>query len=251
MNERTPRISAPLLRFFRRYVRWYLARQFSFVGLSRSELTGIQLDDDRPVIVYLNHPSWWDPLVCLQLAARWFRDRPAFAPMDAAQLRRYRILRSVGMFGVEQNSARGAAQFLRVSKRVLAQKGAMLWLTPQGRFADPRERPLRFAPGLSRLLPHAPDAWLVPLAIEYSFGANRKPGVLMRLGEPARAEDLLAAFPDHVERSAELERRLAATMDELADQTLRGAAEERFESLLHPAPDDVGISAGAPQIARC
>ena len=96
-------------------------------------------------MVYLNHPSWWDPLVCLVLAHRCFPGRAAFAPMDAAQLERYRFFRKLGAFGVERGTRHGAAAFLRIGTKVLARPGAMLWLTPQARFADARERPLRFA----------------------------------------------------------------------------------------------------------
>ncbi|MFO1060111.1 MAG: acyltransferase, partial [Dongiaceae bacterium] len=44
------------------------------------------LPPDRPAIVYLNHPSWWDPALIILLAHRCFGERPSFGPIDAAQL---------------------------------------------------------------------------------------------------------------------------------------------------------------------
>ena len=40
-------------------------------------------DETRPIVIYLNHASWWDPLVCLYLARRFFRDWTSVAPIEA------------------------------------------------------------------------------------------------------------------------------------------------------------------------
>ena len=93
--RRSPR----LVRFFTRHVkRFYLARDFHAVRLSKSGIPGPV--PDGPLIIVLNHPSWWDPLVGLVLA-ELFPDRAHYAPMDANALGRYRIFERLGMFGVE------------------------------------------------------------------------------------------------------------------------------------------------------
>jgi hypothetical protein len=58
----------------------------------------------------------------------------------------------------------------------------MIWMTPQGRFADVRERPLSFASGLAHLARRHPNAVFVPLALEYAFGQERHPEIFMRFG---------------------------------------------------------------------
>ena len=58
----------------------------------------------------------------------------------------------------------------------------MLFLTPQGKFADVRA-PLVFAPGLEHLAARAPRAHFLPLAIEYTFWEERKPEVLLAFGQ--------------------------------------------------------------------
>ena len=202
-----PRISVWTMRFFQRIVRAYFRRHFRAVMVQHSErlaeMTG-------PLIVYANHSSWWDPMVCLLLARTLLPERKHYAPMDAAALARYPILRRLGIFPVEMGSARGAAQFLRMSQAILA-AGGVVWITPQGRFVDPRETELGFKPGLGALAIRSGGVTLLPLAIEYTFWDERLPETLLRFGAPVQVD---------VDASGELttlrlEAALAAVMGEL------------------------------------
>jgi hypothetical protein len=66
--------------------------------------------------------------------------------------------------------------------------GGVLWITPQGKFADVREQPLVFKPGLAALAARVAakrgKCMLLPLAIEYPFWDERLPECLLRLGAP-------------------------------------------------------------------
>jgi 1-acyl-sn-glycerol-3-phosphate acyltransferase len=179
-----PAISTPILRFFRRIVRGYFRRHFHAVRVTGAErFQGIS----GPLIVYANHSSWWDPMVSVLLAAELMPERRHYAPMDAAALKRYGILKHLGIFPVEMSSARGAVQFLRTGEAILA-SGGVLWVTPQGRFADPRERPLSFKPGMAALAARVAasegSCTLLPLAIEYPFWDERLPETLLSFAEP-------------------------------------------------------------------
>ncbi len=163
-----------------------------------------------PLVVYANHSSWWDPMVSVLLAEMLLPGLKHYAPMDAAALKRYPILGKIGIFPVEMASARGAAQFLRTSKAILA-SGGVVWITPQGRFADSRERPLGFKPGLGALAARSAGVEIVPLAIEYTFWDERLPEALLRFGAPVQlAEDASTEVA-----SERLESALVATMDAL------------------------------------
>ncbi len=202
-----PVVSEMTLRFFQRIVRIYFRRHFRSVMVQQGELVaGIQ----GPLIVYANHSSWWDPMVSVLLAETLMPGRRHFAPMDAAALKRYPILGKIGIFPVEMATARGAAQFLRTSKAILA-SGGVVWITPQGRFADSRERPLGFKPGLGALAARTPEALVIPLAIEYTFWDERLPETLLRFGMPLRVEEGIST-----EGASELlETALVETMEEL------------------------------------
>ena len=180
LNDREiPPISAVTLRLFQRLVRAYFRRHFRSVMVQNAE----RLAEVRgPLIVFANHSSWWDPMVSVLLAQALLPGRRHYAPMDAAALACYPILRRLGIFPVEMSTARGAAQFLRTSQSILA-KGGVVWITPQGRFADPRMSPLAFKPGLGALAARTPGVTLLPLAIEYTFWDERLPETLLRFGE--------------------------------------------------------------------
>ena len=218
-----PTISAPVLRFFRSVVRRYFRREFHAVHINGAARTRHLAG---PVIVYANHSSWWDPMICFLLGAELMPERRHFAPMDAAALNRYRILKRIGVFPVDLTSPRGAVQFLRTGEAALRSPDGTVWITPQGRFADARERPLVFKPGLAALAARAGQCTVVPLAIEYTFWNERKPEVLMQIGEPV--------FVDS-DKSGDLEARLQHALETAMDQ-LRSCALERdpaaFERVL-------------------
>ncbi len=180
LERNLPSISSPTLHFFRYIVRRYFRRHFRAVLAQHPE----RLRDGKgPMIVYGNHSSWWDPMLIVLLGEQLLPQRSHYAPIDAEALKRYPILRKLGIFPVEMGSARGAAQFLRTSEAIL-RSGGVLWLTPQGRFADPREFPLAFKPGLAALALRMPDVPLVPMAVEYTFWDERLPEALLHVGPP-------------------------------------------------------------------
>lgn len=179
---RVPRVSRSLLVLFRYIVRRNFRRAFHAVRIEHAERCQAI---DGPLIIYANHSSWWDPMVAFLLSAKLMRARRHYAPMDADALARYPVLRKIGVFPVEISSARGAVRFLRTGEAIL-RGGGTLWVTPQGQFADVRERPLVFKPGMAALAARVPGCVVLPLAIEYVFWDERTPEVLLCFGEPVR-----------------------------------------------------------------
>ena len=105
-----PTISPTLARWFHRYLRFYFRRNFTGVRL-RSDLDVAGLGD-RPVVVYANHPSWWDPIFFMLIHRMTFPGRGMYGPMDAKALEKYGFVKRLGVFGVDLDSPRGAATFL-------------------------------------------------------------------------------------------------------------------------------------------
>jgi len=94
-------------------------------------------------------------------------------------------------------------------------------VTPQGRFADARERPVQFQRGLGVLATRVQGARFLPVAIEYSFWNQGQPEIFCRFGEPIEilAEDSAGLTAWHW--TTVLERRLEATQDRLAKEVAR------------------------------
>ena len=183
---------------------------------------------DRPLVVFANHPGWWDGVAFMLLSVGLFPKRRMFTPMDKAALEKYAFMRRLGVFGIETGTPRGAVAFLRTAEQVLAAPDRMLWMNAPGRFSDVRERPVPIAPGMTRLPEMAPDTLFIPLALDYPFWTERKAEMLCAFGEPIEGRTLAAL--DRDTRSEMLSRALAATMDRLAEDAItRDPA--RFETL--------------------
>jgi 1-acyl-sn-glycerol-3-phosphate acyltransferase len=231
-------VSPLLLSMFGRYSEGYLARSFHAVRLSKSQRPDPVAIRDKPLIVYFNHPSWWDPLVCMQLAARLFPERRHFGPIDAAVLQKHRFFEKLGFFGVEPGTARGARRFLAVSQEILSRPDAALWIAAEGRFTDPRDRPVRLRSGIGHLATRVRNAVLLPLALEYPFWEEKNPEALARFGEeiPTGDADLPAADWTPI-----LEDCLGVTLDALATEA-RCRDLARFEVLVSGSAGVGGVS---------
>lgn len=180
--------------------------------------------DDAPVLVAMNHPSWWDPLVAFVLS-RQLPGYAHFGVIDAAMLTKYAMLRKAGVFGIDPHSLRGAADFLEKGQAVLSRPRHALWVTAQGEFADVRRRPLGLRAGVGHLAARLSRGWVVPLALEIGFWNERTPEALAKFGEPIPFGGSGKAM------TATIEAALTATLDDLSrDAISRDAG--RFTTLV-------------------
>lgn len=226
MTHATPeeRYSPRLLALFGRYAAWHFGGHFNALRVARD---GPVPRLDRPTVLYCNHPAWWDPLLLLLFATRCTPGMRVFAPIDAPALERYSILARLGLFPIERGTPAGAREFLRVAERVLDAPATALAITAQGRFADPRERPILLQTGTARVLASRPERQAVPVAIEYVFWEERLPEALLRFGSPIRSRA--------GERTGELHRRLEAGLETTMDALARLSIERdtgAFETLV-------------------
>ncbi|MEZ0169172.1 lysophospholipid acyltransferase family protein [Microvirga sp. TS319] len=194
-----------------------------------------------PLIVYSNHPSWWDAAIYILAADRLFPDYESYAPIDAGMLKRYGIFRRIGAFGIDPGSRRGAADFMKASARILSSPDRALWIAAQGRFADARERPLGLKPGIARLIEISPDCTVIPLAIEYGFWLERGAEAFIAFGNPMRSADLR-----ELPRPARLQRldgELASVLDRLSED-VKARDPARLRTLLEGRAGIGGIYDG-------
>jgi len=142
-----------------------------------------------PVLVALNHASWWDPLIAVLLHRRHFADRDNLAPMDAHELRRFRILRKLGIFGIDPDDP-GAMEAMAayVQRRLAQMPHSSVILTPQGRFVDVRQSVVP-RPGAAALLAARADMAAWSVAIEYAFWTDARPEVFLRVQQVERPVD--------------------------------------------------------------
>ncbi len=226
LADALPRRSAWRIRFSLRCFRRMMRKNFHAFRLSKTgkppALNG------RPVVVVLNHPSWWDPILGVVLA-EWFEPYQHFVPIAAEALKQYRIFEPMGFFGVEAGTPAGALAFLRTASGILSRPSRALWITAQGKFTDPRERPVRLRQGVGHLIRRLEDVVVLPLAIEYPFWQERYPEALAHFGQPIFVgrgrEHSVAAWMERIEAG------LTSAQDELACLA-KEQDPTRFETLI-------------------
>lgn len=200
---------------FHRHVRRFIRSNFNAVRITGRER--IPKLAAGPVVCYLNHPGWWDPMTGVLLTDRLFPGFRFHAPMDAEALRQYPILNRLGFFPLHQGSLGGARDFLVACQHCLAVQNTTLWITPAGHFTDVRERPT-FQPGLSHVVGPGFFGSVLPIAVEYTFWNERHPELLIAIGESRSASDLPK---NRHERNSQLEADLHDLQDQLAELAIR------------------------------
>lgn len=166
-----PARKSPLIEaWFRGYVRRYLRRSFHRVLL----LGEPPAMPDGPLLVCMNHSSWWDPLLVFWLS-RELLSWDAYGPMDQRQLNRYPILARIGAFGVDRESLQAAREFVRYSDELLRGRRRALWLTAQGAMVSSAARPVRFYSGVASLVQSLGVAHVTTVVLEYEFWDEKRP----------------------------------------------------------------------------
>ncbi len=185
---------------------------------------------DRPLIIFFNHPSMWDGLVVLLLQLRLLPSYNIYVPLANHLFHRYPALRYLGFFGVHPGLGRGPGDFVEDCKQILARPDAILWMSPEGEFKDPRSRPIRLRRGLATLLTTLGPVTVVPLALEYCLWEKLRMEALASWGEPIESEN--AASRSVAEWTDLMTDSLTATLDELSGFSIR-REHQSFQLLLY------------------
>jgi 1-acyl-sn-glycerol-3-phosphate acyltransferase len=193
------------------------------------QLSALDKLDGWPLLICLNHPSWWDPLMALYLSQRFFNDRRQYAPIAAAGLAKYRFFERLGFFGIEPGTRAGAFRFLEVGGAVLSCENGAIWVTPQGHFTDVRQRPVQIQSGVGHLAQRVSRFAMLPVALEYAFWNERYAEAFACFGKPVFVDNGRAGSAK--EWTACFSAALEATLDALS-QRVQLRDQSAFEPLL-------------------
>jgi 1-acyl-sn-glycerol-3-phosphate acyltransferase len=180
-----------MTRFFERYAVRKIRRNFHAVHVDPSSMPTIKKIQDQtdPTILLMNHPCWWDPITIMFISGFYLRERTHSAPMEISQLRRFRIFRKVGLFGIDPDHPETPAKMDAYIQEVFRlNPKALLWITPQGQFTDVRDK-IRLRPGAAALAARNPQASVFCVGMEYNFWQDQKPELFLRF-QPCLTEDL-------------------------------------------------------------
>jgi 1-acyl-sn-glycerol-3-phosphate acyltransferase len=214
---------------FHRFLRPYLRRHFDAISVDRED-SPRELDlAGQPLVIFGNHPSWWDPIIAHFLNRNLFPSRQFRAPIDASALEQYAVFRKLGFFGVQLDDRAGAAQFLKTASAVAASPQDALWITPEGRFADARDHSATLMPGVAHLCNKLTNGHAIAMAMEYVFWNERLPMCLIRFSPPISMADY--HHFDKPQWQSLIEETLRRTQRELGEKSIQRRA-ELFENLV-------------------
>jgi hypothetical protein len=178
---------------------------------------------EGPLIVYFNHPSWWDGYMAYVLNRVVLRDCfQGYLMMEEQELRRYQFFAWSGAFSVHRQDARSALRSVAyISQQLAERRDRALMIFPQGEITPNDRRPLVAFPGVAQIARRAGGATLWPVALRYEFRGEQRPEAFIRAGTAHHAP----AGADARALAAEISRRLTAACDALRDEVNDGKLE--------------------------
>ncbi len=148
------RHSRQFLRVFGWYACRLLRKRFASVRIAddTDEVLRSVADSDQPVIVAMNHPSWWDPIIGVTIKHIFMRQRFAISPIDMAMYKRFGFMKRLGLFGIDPDHPETSSAMLDyIHSCASTHPDFALFITPKASSVIP-EHPLSFAPASRRLL---------------------------------------------------------------------------------------------------
>ncbi len=171
---------------FSKYILVTLKKHFQRIYITGEE----NLKPDNPVIFYMNHTCWWDPLIVFYLSVmRWKYD--GYAVMDLLQLTKYRFFRKFGVFSIDRQNGREALKSIEFAAKLLDRKERCLWIFPQGEMHPSNYRPIKFYSGISRIISKSKPVDAVPITFHYEFIQEQRPEIFISIGKPETFADEL------------------------------------------------------------
>lgn len=172
--------SGPAVKFFQWFARRKIAGALDGVyvrglgTLRRSLAAG-------PVIVALNHASWWDILLIIWLDGLVGAD--ARAVMDARNLRKLPYFGLIGAVPLDRQDKDQGWHDLAAIAGLLDRPNRLVFIYPQGRHRPTGIRPLGLKSGV-RFLAAQAQVPVVPVAVQYGFRETEKITATLDIGPP-------------------------------------------------------------------
>lgn len=205
----TARKAAWFETIFDLYNRSLLWRRFK-----RLNIKGLELLSDRdkniPIVLYVNHSSWFDPLIAYRLSRLAKLD--AYAMMEENNLRKLTFFRKIGAFSVVRENPREAVKSINyIVDEIKEKPNRAVWIFPQGAIEPNDVRPLELFHGLARIVEKTGRCYAAPVAMRFEFLQDFKPEAFVSIGEL----ELFENIKDSKKLTAHFTGKLTNLLDEL------------------------------------
>jgi chlorobactene lauroyltransferase len=170
-----------------------------------------------PLIIYVNHSSWWDGLVAFEISRAAKLD--SFVMMEEKQLKKLFPFRWLGAFSVVRDKPREAIKSINYAVEILTEnKNRALWIFPQGEIAPNDLRPIMFFNGAAKIIEKLENCLAIPIAVRYEFLGEFKPEIFVKIGKLAELKK--RDFIDAKKLTKGFEQNMTKLLDELKADVL-------------------------------
>jgi 1-acyl-sn-glycerol-3-phosphate acyltransferase len=223
--RKTPPVEALI---YRALVRPALRSAFHRVALRSAEPA---VQRDLPLVIYGNHPSWWDGYIAFLLAYETWRCQ-GYLMMEEPQLARYRFFRYCGVFSVDRHDPREGMRSVAYAAGLLKDRpGRAVWIFPQGEITPNDRRPLATFAGAAHIAKRAAPVRCIPMALRFEFLGEQRPEALVLLGP----SHVVSGPVDVKALHREMDQRLLSAVEQLRDDTIGGTTTE-YRTILQGRP---------------
>lgn len=169
---------------FHIYNRNLLRRRFHGLRARGLDLMRAQATakDNVPMLIYMNHSSWWDALAPMYLT--YTAGLEWYAMMEEKQLRQFPFFRRLGCFSVTRENPRAALESVNYAAKLIENTNRAVGIFPQGATLHNDLRPLMFYTGAAHIIKRLPVVRLMPVALRYEHLQDFRPEIFIQIGKP-------------------------------------------------------------------
>jgi len=174
--------------FFRFYTLWKIRRCFSGVFID-----GHYAENNLPVLMIVNHFSWWDGFWAEYLNMKLFRRKYHFMMLEK-ELKANMFLNKTGGYSISRGS-RSVIESLDYTASLLSDNRNIVLMFPQGRFESMHLSDFRFEKGVEYVLKKVKTPVQIIFVVNLiEYYSNQKPQLTMYFREyndPDRSSEAL------------------------------------------------------------
>ena len=146
---------------------WFFRNYFGLLSLihfrKMSVVTDVNLTEDRSVLLFQNHFSWWDGYWSYELSRKIFR-RKFHVMMLEEQLRKHMFLNQCGVFSIKKNN-RDFLDSLQYASGILSNPKNLVAIYPTGELLTQHQQIMQFQKGIDRIIAGETDHFEIVLAV--------------------------------------------------------------------------------------
>lgn len=163
--------------FLKLYTLWKIRRNFREVSVS-----GAFIEKDLPILLIVNHFSWWDGFWAMYLNLKLFHRRFYFMMLEE-ELRKNIFLNKSGGYSIKRRS-RSVIETIDLTAELLGDKRNIVLLFPQGEIRSLYTRRIIFENGVDHILNRVKkDVQILFLVNLVDYFSGQKPGLYMYFKE--------------------------------------------------------------------